>query len=1303
MHKRLEDKGETSRFAYTKVERDLCIKVVMNLADKEEQKHSLTKEILTEVEQSGIPTPDLKGSNQSGFQSLVNRLEEMRDEMQSQMIATLTKDLETFYRGAFNAMQDLPEAGSQELVDSMSNMMKYISSGETKGYSSAMLKESLESSRQMDDQMTKANQNFEIRSSGQTGQTDGTVKDLQRIALQHGIDQEDMGLAYRIGSRSYDNPQEATAFAKEVAKLRSFDNVDVEQTATGLEGVSSAWGVSGYDLSKVTDMMLKAATISQVSIQDLIKAMQRTVPASTEREDEATKENALARLMATSSLSLQEKEHSGLSGGLTQDQASVGTLVDQLKTVGENTASVVPRTDSRDNLQFRQSQFRTAFQISTYEAMKGLKEEFSELQTYLISFLRLISDRSSGIADHMELINRIMEEAGVQVAWDKFADVMNEGEQTRYGKGDTGTGKGESSGDNTSNPIGVADVHRAGVTQERARQQNRLRVQGTRKAEIQTRATAKQEEVLKLHTRRDEQQSLYKQAIQDGNSSSSSFHEGERDQAEKEAKAKSRELRLLREELDSLDEQMAKTKRSLEFLSRELDENGKAIMQLEHQARILMLAMDDMDMDAVELRNKLYFLNAEFLYGSTDVQRYESEIQNLRKQSILLNDVLAKLRSEVNALNSSFRQGSMDAVAYISKLKELEQAQLATMMNSSGGFLVVPGTGSAGAGSAAKDDKEKDDSANKTFVARHEDLIKDVMKDAIMDEFNPGGDSKKEKQKTKKRGLLSRFKDMKETGNRKAFFDSNAPTRDEGGNILRDRQGNLITQRDINAERAARGIKTPGKFSKLVKSGSRLLRPLKAVPGLGVAMGAMDVISGLVDPLSNMGKSDAEKQNIRATNKEELAKQFKDVEQSSFIGKVWKGLNLGMDAAVSGTMSTIFGDNATNNKFGDYWKGFKAMWSEDGGDAVEKKLAKEYNYEQEKKESQLQMDKESGKTPEQNSQPQVQYVQPQIQYIPAAGGMDTIANGYTPQPQSNGIDEMIAKINRQLNKSTSDNETNYQVARSRLLISGVREDSGQMRTLMEKYLQENIKFFDKAIASLQKTYDKMAEGKEKDELGLEINEKKQQKAQSELELNGVKNSKIDELRRKMNDQLELTQLDYDKRMYDLLAANGGKEDAPELIALNKSRASELNSQMSSIKEDWNNLLNSGLFKPGSDEYMEIFKQIQSLGVEQSKNLAEISKKMDKPISTFNIPAGLKVMDYFDYMTTNNTHKSVMVGAGDVTVHVNIDNMTGSTKDVEKLTSALDKTLRQNNPGLVNRMASNVGARMGSNYPVSFIR
>ncbi|WP_340398732.1 hypothetical protein [Paenibacillus sp. FSL H8-0079] len=1272
------------------------------------EKHSLTQEILTDMDQLTGQNAALKGRSPSGVSTLVRRVETIRSDMQSQMIETLTTDLEHFYREAFSEMKDVSAAGSQELLDSVMNMMKYISSGETKGYSSTLLKKSLDSSQQMDQQMTRANQNFELRWSGtsddsrQYTQT-GTVKNLQRIALQHGMDQEDVGLAYRIGSRNYDHASEAVAFAEEVAKLHSAGNTDVEQMATGLEAVTSVRGSSGFDLSQVTDMMIRASTMLDVGIQDLMDMMRQTLPMAGNIDGTLAQEDALANWISKAAMSVQATGDMAPQQAFASNRVMFDLLAEQLKTADAE-ASIHQRTGSRDNLQFRQREIEIAFQIATHEAMQGLKEEFAELGDYLIAVMRLIGDRTGGIVDHMELLNRIMDEVGVQVAWDKFGEVMNEGDQKQYATTKSEPGKVGNTGSDVPERLGVTDVQRAGVTQEMSRQQSRLQTLDHRKTEIQSRAAAKQNDVLQARTNRDHQHEMYNQAIQDGNTTASSVHAEERDEAEKRVKTYSRELLLLREEMHSLDIQIAKTKRSLEFLGQELDDTSRAMMQLEHQSRVLMMAMDDMDLDAVELRNKLYFLNAEFQYGSTDVQRYESEIQKLRKQSALLNDVLSTLRTEVNELNASFRQGMIDATAYISKLRELEQVQLASMMNGSGGLLVTPGiAGSVGAGT----EDEKKDSANKPFIERHQDLINDVIKDMATSKIEEVMDfgSDKKKDKPKRRGLIQRFRDMKETGNRKAFFNNDAPIRDSNGNVLRTQQnssgtGNqIITQREINAERVARGEKIPGKLAKLGKLGKSILKPLKAVPYLGMAMTAVDVVSGLVDPLSNMGKSEAEKQSIRAANKEELAKDFKDMEQSSFVGKVWKGLNLGMDAVVKGGISSLFGNNATNNKFGDYKEGFKALWSEDGGDAVEKKLAKVYNYEQEKKEAQIQMDKESGKPPgdKTQQQPQIQYIQPQMQYIPAAGGIGTIANGYTPQPQSNGIDEMIAKINRQLNKSTSDNETNYQVTRSRLLISGVREDSGQMRALMEKYLQENIKFFDKAIASLQKTYDKMAEGKEKDELGLEINEKKQQKAQSELELNGVKNSQIDELKRKMSDQLELTQMDYDKRMYDLLAANGGKEDAPEVVALNRARAQEMNIKMNDYKLQWKNLLNNGGFNVNSDEYMTVLKEISSIGVEQSKNLAEISKKMEKPVSTFNIPAGLKVMDYFDYITTNNTHKSVMVGSGDVTVHVNIDNMTGSTKDVERLTSTLDKTLRQNSPGIANRMSSNVGARMGSNH------
>nr|WP_154957627.1 hypothetical protein [Paenibacillus xylanexedens] len=1264
--------------------------------------HSLREEMVNQVKSNAGESDAPKQQHVTGIRTLINKVHTMRDSMQEQWIESLTVGLEQFYLGAFHELNSLSVAQSLNMENSVAHIMKYLSMGQLKGFSPSRLKRSLESSRQLEEQVAKAEQNFEIKSTRQRNLTEpetlkrDTVNQLQNIAMQHGMNQEDVGLAYRIGSRKYNRSSEAIRFATETAKVQATGHGDVEQTASGLEEISSLWSAAISELSKMTDMIIQASSMLQVSAHELIRELQQTsIQSTSQPEANLSRDDRMASWISQAAWSVHTNSGMGNDQTNSSNRVRVDILAEQLNSVVESELSSA-QLGSTDHMEIQQKKWETIFQISTHRVMQSLNEEFASFGNVLLGMLRLIENQAGGVVDHMDLLNRIMDNVGVQVDWEKVGHFMDQADQKRYGQARLNSDSSENRDTSSMNQIQSADIQRAGAVQEMKQQQNRLQYFQQQKTELSNKTLGKQTDLTNAKQSRDNHSDNQHLALQQGNSVAAALYATEQQEAEKKVRTYARELFLLREEMDALDTQIAKTKRNLQFLSREVDDTGTSIMQLEHQSRRWLMTMNDMDLEAVELRNKLYYLNTELQLGATDIQRYESDIEKLQRQSDILNNALKKLRSEVNELNISFRKGLTDASAYIAKLKELEKVQLGMMMNGSGGMLVVPGAGTGT--SPAKEEKKEPE--NKSFVARHEDLIKDVMKDAIMDGVDYGG---KKDNKVKRRGLLSRFKDMKDTGNRKAFFNNHAPLRDPSGTILKDRHGKVITEHAINAERVARGIKVPGKLSKLVKFGSRLVRPLKAVPALGGAMLAMDVISGLVDPLSNMGKSEAEKQNIRATNKEELAKDFKDMKDSSFVGKVWKGFNLGMDAVVSGTMSSLFGNSATNNKFGDYKDGFMALWTEKDGAAVEKKLAKEYNYEKEKKESQLQMDKEAGKTPEkengpqsQNNQPQIQYI-PAPQYIPAAGSIGSIANGAVPQPKSNGVEEMIAKINRQLSNSTSKNETNYQVTRSRLLISGVREDSGQMRALMEKYLQENIKFFDKAIASLQKTYDKLAEGKEKEDLGMEINEKKQQKAQSELELNSVKNSKIDELKRKMSDQLELTQMDYDKRMYDLLAANGGREDSAEVTSLNKARAQEMNVKMGEYKLQWENLLKNGGFNVNSDEYMTILKELSSIGVEQSKNLAEISKKMDKPVSTFNLPTGLKVMDYFDYMTASNTHKSVMVGSGDVTVHVNIDNMTGSTKDVEKLTSALDKTLRQNNPGLVNRMASNVGAGMGSTH------
>lgn len=1268
--------------------------------------YSLREEIVNQVKPNAGESDAPKQQHVTGIRTLINKVHTMRDAMQEQWIESLTVDLEQFYLGAFHELNSLSVSQPPNMENSVAHMMKYLSMGQLKGFSPSRLKRSLESSRQLEEQVAKAEQNFEIKSTRQRNWTEpetskrDTVNQLQNIAMQHGMNQEDAGLAYRIGSRKYNRSSEAVRFAAETAKVQATGNGDVEQSALGLEAISSLWSAAIPELSKMTDMIIHASSMLQISAHELIRELQQTsIQSTSQPEANLSRDDRMASWISQAAWSVHT--NSGMSNDQTNssNRVRVDLLAEQLNSVVEPESSSA-QLGTKDHMDIQQKKWETIFQISTHRVMQRLNEEFTSFGNVLLGMLRLIENQAGGVVDHMDLLNRIMDNVGVQVDWEKVGQFMDQADQNRYGQARLDSEDSENPDTGSVNRIQSVDIQRAGAVQEMKQQQNRLQHFQQQKTQLTNKILGKETNLTQAKQSRDTHNEKRNLALEQGNTVAAALYAEEQQEAEKKVRTYARELFLLREEMDALDTQIAKTKHNLQFLSREVDDTGKSIMQLEYQSRRWLMSMNDMDLETVDLRNKLYYLNTELQYGATDIQRYESDMEKLRRESGKLNDALAKLRSEVNELNVSFKKGLTDASAYIAKLKELEQVQLGMMMNGSGDLVVVPGTDTGTGASPAKE--EKKESENKSFVARHEDLIKDVMKDAIMDGVDYG-ESGKKNNKVKRRGLRSRFKDMKDTGNRKAFFNNHAPLRDPSGTILKDRQGKVITEHAINAERAARGIKVPGKLSKLVKLGSRLARPLKAVPALGGAMLAADVISGLVDPISNMGKSEAEKQNIRATNKEELAKDFKDMKDSSFVGKVWKGFNLGMDAVVSGTMSSLFGNSATNNKFGDYKDGFMALWTEKDGAAVEKKLAKEYNYEKEKKESQLQMDKEAGKTSEkenqtqgQNVQPQVQYI-PAPQYIPATGAIGSIANGAVPQPKSNGVEEMIDKINRQLSNSTSKNETNYQVTRSRLLISGVREDSGQMRALMEKYLQENIKFFDKAIASLQKTYDKLAEGKEKEDLGMEINEKKQQKAQSELELNSVKNSKIDELKRKMSDQLELTQMDYDKRMYDLLAANGGREDSAEVTALNKARAKEMNVKMGEYKLQWENLLKNGGFNVNSDEYMTILKELSSIGVEQSKNLAEISKKMDKPISTFNLPTGLKVMDYFDYMTATNTHKSVMVGSGDVTVHVNIDNMTGSTKDVEKLTSALDKTLRQNNPGLVNRMASNVGAGMGSTH------
>lgn len=186
-----------------------------------------------------------------------------------------------------------------------------------------------------------------------------------------------------------------------------------------------------------------------------------------------------------------------------------------------------------------------------------------------------------------------------------------------------------------------------------------------------------------------------------------------------------------------------------------------------------------------------------------------------------------------------------------------------------------------------------------------------------------------------KRGVFTKIKDVFQTKSLGSLFNKKAPARDNNGDILRDpdgnvirqseidmardsipardangrpltdRDGNPLTEGDVRRGRAAAGAADNvadaakggngilGKISGVgntLSKGLKLARPLKAIPYIGAALAGADLLMAAIDPLTAMGMTDSEKKGIQAENKEGLANNFRDWEESSGLGAWWKGL-----------------------------------------------------------------------------------------------------------------------------------------------------------------------------------------------------------------------------------------------------------------------------------------------------------------------------------------------------------------------------------------------------------------------------
>lgn len=291
--------------------------------------------------------------------------------------------------------------------------------------------------------------------------------------------------------------------------------------------------------------------------------------------------------------------------------------------------------------------------------------------------------------------------------------------------------------------------------------------------------------------------------------------------------------------------------------------------------------------------------------------------------------------------------------------------------------------------------------------------------------------------------------------------------------------------------------------------------------------------------------------------------------------------------------------------------------------------------------------------------------------------------------------DFMDRKTKELNKALTESDALFTKEKVHLLMNGLSNNSAEMRKAIKNHLDRNIEEMTRLVNELKDYLPRLVPGSDSyTTMWLQITDLENRIAESELQKFETNFSAFDEIMEKYNRKSSLIQSKYDIKKYDAILS-GIKKDSTALKQIEKKMAEEQVRMISGIQSKLESLKRQYEDKPEQRDKLLI--QIQELEADKKRILADIKDKMSEGLSTFNLPSGIKPITYYEAMTRNNTHKNITVGAGDAIVNVNIANMSGSDKDIDKLGRAVGSAVAQAQKNFVRQFANDVKSGMGNNY------
>jgi len=303
-----------------------------------------------------------------------------------------------------------------------------------------------------------------------------------------------------------------------------------------------------------------------------------------------------------------------------------------------------------------------------------------------------------------------------------------------------------------------------------------------------------------------------------------------------------------------------------------------------------------------------------------------------------------------------------------------------------------------------------------------------------------------------------------------------------------------------------------------------------------------------------------------------------------------------------------------------------------------------------------------------------------------------------PYLQMMPLEELIDFLDRrmnELNKILTESDALFTKEKVKLLVSGISNNSSEMRKAIQDYLDKNISEMTRIVNELKDYLPMLVPGTEAyTALQLQIYDLESRIAEAELRKFETDFSEFDEIMERYNRSSTDIQTRYDIKKYDAILS-GIHKDSTAIKQIEKRMTDEQVKMITGIQNRLDGLKQRFADRPEQRE--RILIQIQQLEADKKRILADIRDKMSEGMSTFNLPSGLQPITYYEAMTRNNTHRNITVRSGDAVVNVNIGNMTGSDADIERLGRVVSNAVAQAQKNFVRQFANDVKSGMGNNY------